>query len=186
MKIKWQMLVYFWFSLLLPVPLLMQFLNFRISYQSITLEWEQIMSYELTFEARKHYLYCFVTGTESYETSLEYWREIAEKCDELGFDKALVEEELEGQLSDTEMFKVCSEFPKLGLLGKKIAFIDRHADHDSGNQFGETVAFNRGINAYIFENVEDRFYFQNKLIFLGVVDVFDIVDRSDQKEGIIS
>ena len=113
------------------------------------------MSYKVTFESRKHYLYCFITGKESYQTSLAYWREIGEKCDELGLRKALVEEELEGQLSDTEMYKACTEFPNLGLLGKKIAFVDRHTEHDYGNQFGETVASNRGICIYIFERVED-------------------------------
>ena len=113
------------------------------------------MSYEVTFEPRKHYLYCFVTGKDSYQTSIAFWREIAEKCDELGFKKALVEEDLEGQLSDTEMFKACAEAPNLGLLGKKIAFVDRHADHDHGNQFGETVTFSRGIRGFIFGRVED-------------------------------
>lgn len=113
------------------------------------------MPYELTFESREHYLYCLVTGEESSQTSLAYWREVAEKCDELGFKKALVEEELEGQLSDVDMFRACAEFPKLGLIGKKIAFVDRHADHDHGNRFGRTVAFNRGIDIMIFEHVED-------------------------------
>ena len=53
------------------------------------------------------------------------------------------------------MFEVCSAFPEIGLIGKKIAFVDRHADHDYGNQFGEIVAINRGIHAMIFNDVKD-------------------------------
>ena len=113
------------------------------------------MSYHLSVETRKNYLYCHVEGEDSLETSRAYWREIAGKCNELGLSKVLVEEELEGQLSDQEMFQVCSELSEIGLLGKQIAFVDLHLNHEEGNQFGETIAMHRGINAMIFNKVKE-------------------------------
>ena len=113
------------------------------------------MSYRLTCETRKNYLFCHVEGEDSLETSRAYWREIAGKCDELGLSKVLVEEELEGQLTDQEMFQMCSELPEIGLLGKQIAFVDLRLNHDEGNLFGETVAVHRGINAMIFNKVKE-------------------------------
>lgn len=113
------------------------------------------MPYSLQIEKRNEYLHFSVEGETSYETGMDLWREIGSKCNELGYNKIIVEENLKGQVTDTEMYQITSQFPEFGLLGKKIAFIDKHASHDIGNKFGQLVSSNRGINARIFHSIWD-------------------------------
>ncbi len=111
------------------------------------------MAYSLRSEERDGYLYFHVEGETSYETGEALWREIGSKCQELGYKRIIVEEDLKGQVTDTEMFRIASRFPDFGLLRVRIAFIDRHPDHDHGNEFGQLVCSNRGITSRICHSV---------------------------------
>ena len=113
------------------------------------------MSYTIRFEDRKQYLYAFIEGQDSLEASLNYWQEIAQKALNDGFDKVLVEEDLEGQVSDIDMFRLTSRFLDMGMANLQIGFVDRKDDHVVGNKLGELIVTNRGIKAKIFDAVED-------------------------------
>jgi len=113
------------------------------------------MSYTLQVEPRSDYLYFQVEGDASYETAMGFWREIGRKCKNLRYKKLLIEENLEGQISDAEVFWITARFREFGFIGKKIAFIDRYANHDDGNGFFQLAASNRGIFMRIFKDVDE-------------------------------
>ena len=112
--------------------------------------------YELTFEYRPQYLYVFVTGEQdSYEISKQYWTEIADECRRTGVKKVLIEEDIAENVSMPDMYKFASEIPQLGFFGIRVAFVDRQENQQQLNQFGETVATNRGLFSRVFNNFED-------------------------------
>lgn len=112
--------------------------------------------YKLTFEYRPEYLYAFVTGEkDSYEISKQYWQEIADECKNSGIKKVLIEEDIEENVSMSDMYQFCAEIPQLGFFGIRVAFVDRRQDQQQLNQFGETVATNRGLLSRVFNNFED-------------------------------
>jgi hypothetical protein len=109
--------------------------------------------YQLTFEYRPNYLYAFVTGEkDSYEISKQYWQEIAAECQKSGIKKVLIEEDIKENVSMPDMYQFASEIPQLGVFGIRVAFVDRQQDQHQLNQFGETVATNRGLFSRVFNN----------------------------------
>jgi hypothetical protein len=112
--------------------------------------------YKLVFEYRPEYLYAFVTGEkDSYEISKQYWQEIAGECKNAGYKRVLIEEDIEQNVSMSDMYQFCAEIPNLGFFGIRVAFVDRKQDQQQLNQFGETVATNRGLLSRVFNNFED-------------------------------
>lgn len=112
--------------------------------------------YHLTFEQRPGYLYAYVAGEEdNYEISRAYWQEIADQCKERKCSKVLVVEDIVECGTIAEAYQLCSEFPQMGYIGIKVGFVDRYLDQQEANQFGELVAVNRGINAKVFNDVEE-------------------------------
>ena len=112
--------------------------------------------YALVFEYRPEYLYAFVTGEkDSYEISKRYWQEIADECKKAGFKKVLIEEDIAENVSMSDMYQFCAEIPQLGFFGVRVAFVDRKQDQQQLNQFGETVATNRGLLSRVFNNFQD-------------------------------
>lgn len=112
--------------------------------------------YNLTFEDRTGYLYAFVDGeNDSAEVTTLYWREILARCSENDTRKLLVEEDLPGNPSETEVYHLASALSKLGFQRIKIAFVDRHLDQQELNRFAELVAVNRGVNGRIFNNAHE-------------------------------
>lgn len=112
--------------------------------------------YRLTFEHRPEYLYVYVEGQEdSYEISRAYWQEIAGECKDKKYKRALVVEDIVESGTIAEAYQLCSEFPQMGYIGIKVAFVDRYSEQSEENQFGELVAVNRGINVKTFNDVED-------------------------------
>jgi len=51
-----------------------------------------------------------------------------------------------------DMYQFASEIPQLGFFGIRVAFVDRQQDQHQLNQFGETVATNRGLFSRVFNN----------------------------------
>jgi hypothetical protein len=112
--------------------------------------------YKLTFEYRPQYLYAFVTGEkDSYEISKQYWQEIAGECRKSGIRKVLIDEDIKENVSMSEMYQFASEIPQLGFFGIRVAFVDRQQDQQQLNQFGETVATNRGLFSRVFSNFDE-------------------------------
>jgi hypothetical protein len=109
--------------------------------------------YELTFEHRPQYLYAYVTGEkDSYEISKQFWQEIAAECRKTEYKKILIEEDIAENVSMAEMYRFASEIPQLGFFGIRVAFVDLQDEQQQLNQFGETVATNRGLLSRVFNN----------------------------------
>lgn len=109
--------------------------------------------YDLTLEYRRQYLYAFVKGEkDSYEISRQYGQEIADECNKSGIKKVLIEEDIKENISMSDMYRFASEIPELGFHGVRIAFFDRQESQHQLNQFGETVATNRGLVSRVFNN----------------------------------
>jgi hypothetical protein len=109
--------------------------------------------YDLSFEYRPQYLYVFVTGEQdSYEISKQYWQEIAAECKKSDCKKVLIEEDITENVSMAEMYQFASEIPQLGFFGIRVAFVDRQSQQHQLNQFGETVATNRGLFSRVFND----------------------------------
>ena len=111
--------------------------------------------YSLSFEHRPTYLYAYVSGEhDSYEISRSYWQEISDHLKTTDYQRVLVDEDIEEVVSVTDVFKLVSEFPKMGFAGIRIAFYDRKIEHHDLNEFGALVASNRGIDAKVFNDLK--------------------------------
>lgn len=100
-------------------------------------------------------MYAYVQGEEdSYEISRAYWQEIADECKENRFKKTLIVEDIVENGTIAEAYQLCSEFPQMGFIGIKVAFVDRYSEQNEENLFGELVAVNRGVNAKIFTDTD--------------------------------
>lgn len=114
------------------------------------------MSYELKLERRPGYHYFYVTGTDDFETSLAYAREVFDACRRDGVSRLLVEEDLEGDLTNRERFDLANRLSEIQMhtFLKKIAFVDRREEQWQGNSFLETLARNRGLLARLFRDAK--------------------------------
>jgi len=112
--------------------------------------------FSITFEERPEYLYVYVTGEyDCFELSYTYWTKVSEVCRQKNFKKVLIEEDIPGSVPIADVYKLASELPNMGFLGVRVAFVDRYAEHHESNEFGELVAFNRGIFGKVFKNFEE-------------------------------
>lgn len=102
----------------------------------------------IEFEDKPGYLRCHVTGTDSLDFSIEYFTRVADECRQRGFSNVLVVEELTGQLTTTDMFRLAEKLPKL-FRSIRLAFVDMIPDHQEDNLFGETAGINRGLIAKV-------------------------------------
>ncbi len=112
------------------------------------------MDTNITVEEFDNYLAFRVVGEDSVEVSLSYFHQVADTCKQKGFKKALIIEDLEGDLPTSEIFTVTEQLPAV-LRGLKVAFIDLRPNHASDNRFGETVVRNRGCNIRVFNDVNE-------------------------------
>ena len=102
--------------------------------------------YTLEFEKRPEYLYAFVKGEkDSYEISRQYWSEVANECRRANRQKVLIEEDIDDEMSMTEMYRFTSEIMEIGFSGIRVAFVERHLSQRELNKFGALVATNRGF-----------------------------------------
>ena len=112
--------------------------------------------YSITFEKRTEYLYVYVTGEhDTFEISYDYWQKVAEMCKQNDFKKVLIEEDIPESGSMADVYKLASELPSMGFLGVRVAFVDRYAEQQDLNEFGELVAVNRGLFGKVFNNFEE-------------------------------
>lgn len=117
---------------------------------------EQEKPYKIEFDQRPKYLYAFVSGRhDNIENARKCWLDILDACHKFEADKLLVEENIEGNISMEEMYKLSSEFPSMGFRNILVAFVDRHLSHQKLNRFGEVVATNRGGKVRVFDTVAE-------------------------------
>lgn len=112
--------------------------------------------YLLSFEDRDHYLYAFVgEGEDSLGVSKDFWQRILSRCVENDWRKILVEKDLEGELDSQEIYELAVWITGLDLAGRRVAFVDRHPEHEDKNRLGELIVTNRGLRITVFRTVEE-------------------------------
>ena len=111
-------------------------------------------SYSLKTEDRGSYLYAHLTGQDSFEASLSYWNEIADKVKELDAKKLLVHEDLTGEVTEVEIYDIMMDLVDSGLGNLKIVFCDENHTDAALNSLGKLVANNRGANVMIFNSLK--------------------------------
>lgn len=117
---------------------------------------EKRKEYTLTFEDNGAYLFALVEGDkETFSIAQAYWSEIAEKTLLTGYKKLLVVEDIPEAISIAEVHQLVSEFAELPVNDIRIAFIDKHTEHRSLNEFGVLVGSNRGMTIQSFENEDE-------------------------------
>lgn len=113
-------------------------------------------AYNLEFEKRTDYLYAFVSGDkDNVEICTQYWREIDAECQRIKYNKILIVEDIRETVSMTQMYEICTEISYMDFTGIKIAFVDRRTEQRAVNEFGGLVVTNRGVNAKLFDTVEE-------------------------------
>lgn len=123
---------------------------------STTQGFKQGNLYTIEFQQRPKYLYAFVSGRhDNIENARKCWLEMLDACHKFDYDKLLVEENIEGNISMEEMYKLATEFPAMGFQNILVAFVDLHPSHQKLNRFGETVATNRGGKVRVFDTVAE-------------------------------
>jgi hypothetical protein len=113
------------------------------------------MTYQLTIEEHPLYLHAKASGTHSAENVLRFLRETHAACDERGRDAVLVEVGFTGPSLDAgDIFKVIMERSESGKRLRKIGYVDPTPRDRERVKFAENVAFNRGVNVRLFQDVE--------------------------------
>lgn len=112
--------------------------------------------YTITFEEYPKYLYALVHGEEyGYEVLAAFLREIADECKKRDFTQVLIEENISGTASETDVFRIASELPELGFAEIRMAYIDRFANQNELNEFGRQVAVKSGVDVRIFNSQDE-------------------------------
>jgi hypothetical protein len=113
------------------------------------------MSYDLQYEVQEQHIHFVVRGEDSMQTSIEYWKEIAETCLKHNILRALVEEHLQNQIPIGEIPAVVASFKENQLYKIKIAFVDSETTHKIGNEFAQWMAANAGVISGVFRSQEE-------------------------------
>lgn len=85
---------------------------------------------------------------------MQFWKEIAERCDKLKCEKLLVEEDLPGVIKTLDMYQLGEYLAQLQISKVRTAFVDRRIEQRELNEFALTVAKNRGLNGMVFNDVQ--------------------------------
>ena len=114
------------------------------------------MGYKLTINKKEKYTLIKVSGKDSLSTSLAYWKEVLSLVKNEGWEKILVEEDLVGNVSTTETYKISSAMTEYATgTSVKIAFYDKQPGHENINKFGETVALTRGVYISVLASLQE-------------------------------
>lgn len=112
--------------------------------------------YTIEFENRPEYLYVYVEGDEdSLEITTQYWSEVLAECHKYNCQKVLIEENINQNVTASEMYEFAKDLPNMGFGSIVVAFVDRQIEHHELNRFGELVATNRGLQTKVFNNFNE-------------------------------
>lgn len=101
-------------------------------------------TYQIQITSQDSFLHAYVTGMESLENFIAYWREIADACLQCKFNKVLVEDYLQRAVSIVDVHTFATTFLKeTGIPeGTKIALVMPREQLDV-MMFTENVISNR-------------------------------------------
>lgn len=111
--------------------------------------------YELTFEERPGYLFVRINAdTITLETALEYLQEIADKFEELGTQRAILERDIPTTLSDGDIYFVIQHM--IEIMGdRRLAVVNPFTSNQEPMAFAALVSANRGAQYRAFDNITD-------------------------------
>jgi hypothetical protein len=110
--------------------------------------------YDIQFEYHRDYLHARVTAVkDNAEISISFWKEIAAECKKYGYKKLLVEENIQYDVSESEICEIISVITDL-LQDTKCAFYDHQMSHYNTNKLGEILVLNRGLIGKVFDDIE--------------------------------
>jgi hypothetical protein len=112
-------------------------------------------SYELTFEERPGYLFVRINADAiTLETALEYLQEIADKFEELGTRRAILERDIPTTLSDADLYFVVQHM--IQIMGdRRLAVVNSFTSNQESMAFATLVSANRGAQYRAFDNITD-------------------------------
>lgn len=112
--------------------------------------------YVFKSEKRKDYFYTYVGDCkDSLEVSKEYWLRALNTCSKNKYKKMLIEENLDGELSSSEIYELSVGIAELDFKDIAVAFVDRHIEHKESNQFGESIVTTRGLRIKVFNTIKE-------------------------------
>jgi hypothetical protein len=113
------------------------------------------MPYQMTIEEYPLYLHTKASGEHSVENVLRFLQESHAACAERGRQAVLLEVAFTGPSLDAGgIFKVIMERSESGKMLRKIGYVDPTPRDRERVRFAENVAFNRGVNVRLFQDVE--------------------------------
>ena len=124
------------------------------------------MAYNVRYEDREDYLYAHISGPESVQNAIGFFRELRAKADAEGYEAFLVVDEVSGHLDTNDTFHISKEIAKLH-IGNTIAFVDPKEETFAANAFGGTVVSNRGVITRVFDNENEAIEWLQETIKRG-------------------
>ncbi len=116
------------------------------------------MAHRISIQPKGAYLHVTVTGDNTPEDIGGYFEEVLEACQQHQCFNILIEENLRGPTIGTfPTYEVITKnISQLLAYDHHLAYVDANPEHDwDNNQFGETVAVNRGISLKVFSNAPE-------------------------------
>lgn len=112
------------------------------------------MAYQVEIADAGGILRVEVSGRRDVRDSRALWQRLAEECRTRGATATLAVMHLEGRMSTTEMFDLASHLRELGWDPRiPLAIVDTNEESRGDNEFGATVATNRGFAVRAFTDV---------------------------------
>lgn len=112
---------------------------------------------KVIIEHKVDYLHVRQYGTDSYEISLDLWRQIVAACEEYDCYNVLGESYTSEELSTMDAYAHVEIFNLAGVtLRHRIAWVHRGKNAAQNDRFIETTLKNRGmVNGHIFASTEE-------------------------------
>lgn len=114
--------------------------------------------FRFDIKLQDNYILAESYGTESPENMSHVYKEIIDKVIEWDCNRVLYVEGFTNQISLQEMFIVWQNIFRIveeKMIKGKIAVFDRNRDDHTINMISESLAAARGINARVFNNLDD-------------------------------
>jgi len=99
---------------------------------------------------QSNYLQIKVSGEESLNFALDYWRRIGDECGRKGHKKALIIYNMQGRLSSADMNELSSRISG-HIRGIKMALVYRQS-HDYARQLADIISRRSGSPASTFQS----------------------------------
>jgi hypothetical protein len=112
------------------------------------------MAYKVRYEDRQGYLFVHISGPESVDNAVQFFKNLRLKADAEHYEAFLIVDEVTGVLTAGEVYQLSTEIAKLH-RGNIIAFVDPKEHTYSANAYGGTIVANRGVITDVFKSEKE-------------------------------